>query len=107
LKKSEVSVNTVHRSRLSFKDKIALEITKHVGSMGFFLILFIWIIWNSLVPQPYKFDPSPAFVVLLFITNVLNMLLMPLIMVGQNLQGRHSDLRAEYDFETNKTLKMK
>ena len=26
---------------------------------------------------------------------------MPLIMVGQNLQGRHSETRAELDFEVN------
>lgn len=26
---------------------------------------------------------------------------MPLIMVGQNLQGRHAELRAENDFEVN------
>lgn len=27
---------------------------------------------------------------------------MPLILVGQNLQGRHAELRAEADFEVNK-----
>jgi uncharacterized membrane protein len=26
---------------------------------------------------------------------------MPLIMIGQNLQGRHSEARAEADFEVN------
>jgi uncharacterized membrane protein len=26
---------------------------------------------------------------------------MPLIMIGQNLQGRHSELRAESDYEVN------
>jgi uncharacterized membrane protein len=27
---------------------------------------------------------------------------MPLIMVGQNLQGKHAELRSERDFATNK-----
>lgn len=27
---------------------------------------------------------------------------MPLIMVGQNIQGKHAELRAEHDFETDK-----
>jgi uncharacterized membrane protein len=27
---------------------------------------------------------------------------MPLIMVGQNIQGRHAELRAEADFQVNK-----
>ncbi len=26
---------------------------------------------------------------------------MPLIMIGQNLQGRHAEIRAETDFEVN------
>ena len=26
---------------------------------------------------------------------------MPLIMIGQNLQGRHAEIRAEADFEVN------
>ena len=47
------------------------------------------------------FDPFPAFVAYLLISNVIQILLMPLIMVGQNLQGRHSDLRAEHDLAVN------
>jgi hypothetical protein len=37
----------------------------------------------------------------LFISNVIQIFLMPLIMIGQNLQGRHSEIRAEADFEVN------
>jgi uncharacterized membrane protein len=33
---------------------------------------------------------------------MIQLFLMPLIMVGQNLQGRHSEARAEADFEVNK-----
>ena len=35
------------------------------------------------------------------ISNVLQILLMPLIMVGQNIQGSHAELRAEHDLEVN------
>jgi uncharacterized membrane protein len=49
-----------------------------------------------------KFDPYPAFVLWLFISNMIQIFLMPLIMVGQNLQSSHSELRAEEDFEINK-----
>jgi len=49
----------------------------------------------------HAFDPFPAFVAYLLISNVIQILLMPLIMVGQNLQGRHSELRAEHDLEVN------
>ena len=44
---------------------------------------------------------APAFVIWLFISNMIQIMLMPLIMVGQNLQGRHSELLAEADFEIN------
>jgi uncharacterized membrane protein len=37
---------------------------------------------------------------------VIQIMLMPLIMVGQNLQGRHSELRAENDFEVNVKAEM-
>jgi uncharacterized membrane protein len=49
----------------------------------------------------YPFDPFPAFVAYLLISNVIQILLMPLIMVGQNLQGRHAETRAQLDFEIN------
>ncbi len=32
---------------------------------------------------------------------MIQIFLMPLIMIGQNLQGRHSEIRAEADFEVN------
>ena len=47
------------------------------------------------------FDPYPAFVLWLFLSNMIQICLMPLIMVGQNLQGRHAEARAEADFEVN------
>ena len=43
----------------------------------------------------------PGFVLWLFISNLIQLLLLPLIMVGQNVQGRHSEARAEADFEIN------
>jgi uncharacterized membrane protein len=73
--------------------------------MGFFLIIFgwtiLWLSWNMFVPKTLRFDPFPAFVLWLFISNMIQIFLMPLIMIGQNLQGRHAEVRAEADFEVN------
>jgi uncharacterized membrane protein len=73
--------------------------------MGFFLIVLIWTVmwlsWNLLVPRSLQFDPPMAFAFWLFISNLIQLLLMPLIMVGQNVQGRHSELRADNDLEIN------
>jgi len=100
------NINAEHRAKLSGVDKLALWITNHVGSMGFFFIIFCWTVlwlgWNTLTPVHLRFDPFPAFVLWLFLSNMIQIFLMPLIMVGQNLQSRHSELRAEQDFEINK-----
>jgi uncharacterized membrane protein len=94
-----------HRQKMSSLDKLAVWITEHVGTMGFFGIILVWslmwLAWNILAPVPWQFDPYPAFVLWLFISNFIQILLMPLIMVGQNLQGRHAEMRAEADFEVN------
>jgi uncharacterized membrane protein len=82
------NVNKEAAEKITPLDKLALWITVHVGSMGFFIIIFawtaIWLGWNWL-----------------FISNVIQILLMPLIMVGQNVQGSHAELRAEHDLEVN------
>jgi uncharacterized membrane protein len=100
------NVNQHHRMKLSKMDKLALWITLHVGSMGFFIIIFGWTLtwlgWNTLAPSKLRFDPYPAFVLWLFISNMIQIFLMPLIMIGQNLQSRHSELRSEQDFAINK-----
>lgn len=105
IRKPIVNVNAERKSKLSRLDKFALFITKRVGSMGFFLIIFcwtvLWLSWNTLAPHNLKFDPFPAFVLWLFISNMVQIFLMPLIMVGQNLQSAHAEARAESDFNVN------
>jgi uncharacterized membrane protein len=105
-----VNANDVHRENLNALDKLAIRITDKVGSIGFFLAILVWtVLWTSYniiateVPSlGFKsFDPFPAFVAYLLISNVIQILLMPLIMVGQNIQGRHAETRAELDFQIN------
>ena len=90
---------------MSALDRLAYWITNRVGTMGFFLIVLIWTVlwlgWNLLAPKDLQFDPPMAFVFWLFISNLIQLLLMPLIMVGQNVQGRHSEIRADHDLEVN------
>ena len=99
------SIYKKKRKELSRMDKLACWITDNVGSMGFFIIIFSWsagwLGWNTLAPKELRFDPYPAFVLWLFLSNLIQILLMPLIMVGQNSQADHADARAEADFEVN------
>ena len=55
--------------------------------------------WQTEAQKP--FDPYP-FAFLLFLGNIVQLLLMPLIMVGQNLQTVHADARADADYEVNR-----
>lgn len=99
------NANRDHRESLTGLERLALFVTTRIGSMGFFLILLsitaIWIVWNIAAPFDLRFDPFPAFVLWLFGSNVLQLLLLPLIMIGQNLQGRHAEVRAESDYGLN------
>ena len=90
---------------LGLMDRLAVWIAQRVGTMGFFLIIsawtLSWLAWNFLAPEHWRFDPPMGFIFYLFISNVIQILLMPLIMVGQNIQGVHSEARAQHDLEIN------
>ena len=98
-------INAELKAKLTPLQKLAVWITGHVGTMGFFLAILtwtaLWLGWNLLAPRRLQFDPPMAFVFWLFISNMIQILLMPLIMVGQNIQGEHAEARAEYDLEVN------
>jgi uncharacterized membrane protein len=109
-RKPLVNVSEAQKCNLSTLNRLACYITDKVGSMGFFLIILGWtVIWcgynilASEVPGLHwtSFDPFPAFVAYLLISNVIQILLMPLIMVGQNVQSAHSDIRAQSDLDVN------
>jgi len=105
LRKPIRDINQELKQKLSSLDKLAVWITNRVGSMGFFLIIFLWTMiwlgWNMFAPNALRFDPYPAFVLWLFISNMIQIFLMPLIMVGQNLISNHAEARAQSDFEVN------
>lgn len=105
LRKPLRNVNVEHKGSLTSLESFAVKITKNIGTMGFFFIVFFWTIiwlgWNTLGPKELRFDPYPAFVLWLFISNMVQMFLMPLLLIGQNLQSKHAEARAEADFDIN------
>jgi uncharacterized membrane protein len=104
-RKPITNINSELKEKLTPLNRLAVFITDRVGTMGFFLIIFAWTVfwlgWNLLAPRSWRFDPPMGFVFYLFISNVIQILLMPLIMVGQNVQGGHAEARAEHDLEVN------
>jgi uncharacterized membrane protein len=89
------NVNAEQKQSMSSLNKVALWITQHVGTMGFFIIIFIWTTfwlgWNTLASPAFRFDPFPAFVFWLFMSNMIQIFLMPLLMIDQ---------KAEMEIET-------
>lgn len=98
--------NDSFQEQLTPLKKLALFVTEHVGTMGFFFIVLgwtvFWLTFNVIAPKGWRFDPYPAFVLWLIVSNILQILLMPLLLIGQNIQGMRSDIRGEHDFETDK-----
>jgi uncharacterized membrane protein len=99
------NVNKRHQQQLDLQDRLALVITSAVGTMYavyfFAMVLAGWMLWQGAVAK-HPFDPYP-FAFLLFMGNIVQLLLMPLIMVGQNIQGRHTELRADEEYKTTTT----
>ncbi len=103
LRKKMRRVDIDRKEKLSLLERMAIFISRRIGSPGFFIILLLvtvaWLGWNMLAPLPLRFDPYPAFVLWLFIVNIFQLMMMPLLMISQNMSSRHSDARAEADFD--------
>ena len=93
------------RKAFSSLEHLAVQITRGVGTVGFFLVLSLWtvswLLWNIYGPIGLRFDPAPAFVIWLVTSNIIQLVLLPLIMVGQNLESKFAEQRAQADFEIN------
>ncbi len=87
-------------------ERLAVKVSEKVGSIGFFLCIvtwsLFWLSWNTLAPKPWRFDPAPAFVLWLFLSNLIQLTLLPLILLGQNLDARRAQLTAEADYAINR-----
>ena len=94
LRKKIIHANEEHVDSLSVTDKIALWITNKVGTFGFFVFTII------LTMIPFVF-PQMMTLVMFISSSFLQLTLLPLIILGQNLQSRHTEIRAQSDFEIN------
>jgi uncharacterized membrane protein len=91
------NINKEHKEKLSILDKAALKITGIVGTM-YCAIAFTLL---ALISLPQAIEGGTATTISWIAQTFLQLVLLSIIMVGQNLQSRHSDLRAEADYETN------
>ena len=93
-------INQKHKDKLSPLDKMGLIITRGVGTM-IAAILFTILACVSL---PAAISSHNAIIIVAWIAQTfLQLVLLPIIMVGQNIQSKHAEVLADEEFKTTKT----
>jgi uncharacterized membrane protein len=84
--------------------KISDRVASFGGSwafiISFFVILILWIIFNTVAPQRDDFDPYP-FILMNLILSCIAALQAPIIMMSQNRQEEKDRKRSENDYLIN------
>lgn len=91
------NANDIHRERLTIGDRIGLFITNRVGTMWAALI-FTFI---ALISLPAAIHTHDLIVIISWIAQTfLQLVLLPIIIVGQNVQAKHAEVKTETDHLT-------
>jgi uncharacterized membrane protein len=99
LHRSPVNANIKLKESLTPLERGAVWVTNHVGTIEFFIICNVMVAMTLIFPK--------TVITIQFISSAwLQLVLLPLIMIGQNIQNRHSEIRAEANFEVNKKAEL-
>jgi uncharacterized membrane protein len=91
-------INQLHKDSFTITERIATKITNMIGTFTCFIIFSIL----ALISLPAVIQSHNAIVWVSWITQTfLQLVLLPLIMVSQNLQSRHSEYLAEATYEND------
>lgn len=84
--------------------KVSDKVARFGGSwafiISFFMILFVWIVYNVTAPKGDEFDPYP-FILMNLILSCIAALQAPIIMMSQNRQEEKDRKRGENDYLIN------
>jgi len=88
----------------SVGQKISDKVAQFGGSWNFIIsfsvLLFIWILFNSLIPLIHPFDPYP-FILMNLVLSAIAALQAPIIMMSQNRKEEKDRKRSENDYLIN------
>ncbi|KAB5488300.1 MULTISPECIES: DUF1003 domain-containing protein [Flagellimonas] len=84
----------------SISDKVAKFGGSWAFIISFLIILFAWILFNTLTPTKDNFDPYP-FILMNLILSCIAALQAPIIMMSQNRQEEKDRKRGENDYLIN------
>lgn len=94
------NVNERHKASMSPLDKAGLNITRVVGTMICAIIFTVL----ALISLPEAIKSHSLIVIIAWIAQTfLQLVLLPIIMVGQNIQGKHTEIMADEEFKTTQT----
>ncbi len=98
--------NLLHppKEMLTQGQRLSDRIARFGGSwafiISFFMVLIVWILFNTLSPQEINFDPYP-FILMNLILSCIAALQAPIIMMSQNRQEEKDRKRSENDYLIN------
>ncbi len=91
-------------SNATFGQRVADKVAEFGGSwkfiIGFGVVLFTWIIINTIALLARPFDPYP-YILLNLVLSCLAAIQAPIIMMSQNRQESKDRLRSEHDYQVN------
>jgi uncharacterized membrane protein len=91
-------------SKRTFGEVVADRVAAFGGSWTFiiifFVILFLWVVLNTVILVTKPFDAYP-FIFLNLVLSMLAAVQAPIIMMSQNRQGAKDRMSAEHDYEVN------
>ncbi len=94
----------VFRQKWTFGQRIADKIADFGGSwtfiIFFFIILFTWVLLNTVLLYT-KYDPYP-FILLNLVLSCLAAIQAPVILMAQNRQAERDRIHAHYDYQVNR-----
>jgi uncharacterized membrane protein len=94
------NVNNTYQQTTRLLDRAGLTITRVVGTMVTAIIFTLL----ALISLPAAIRTHNTITIVAWVAQTfLQLVLLPIIMVGQNIQGRHSELMADEEFKTTRT----
>ncbi len=100
------NVNTITEQKMSLMNKVGLKITVAVGTMTCAVIFAIisFVSLPTVLQQTFAGGHfQPVLIVQWIAQTFLQLVLLSIIMVGQNVQNMHAEIRANEEYETTMT----
>jgi uncharacterized membrane protein len=98
------NINAEFERRLTLGERASDKVAEFGGSWRFIfifmIVLFVWIIFNSINILMHPFDPYP-FIFLNLILSCIAAIQAPVIMMSQNRVEAKDRMRSEYDYKIN------